>query len=142
MVGCVKGARAKQRQDGELAARGSCTGLKVSRLKLAACSASWVDPQPTPASSPSLPCFVPFPQASPAAPGAAASASPAAASSPGSGPPASLLLMAQCKASLSVCMLLLLKEYLKAAYSINSERIVAFATGGWLAGWAGVRLRV
>lgn len=35
--------------------------------------------------------------------------------------------MAQCKASLALSMLLLLKEYLKTAYSINSERIEAFS---------------
>ena len=33
-------------------------------------------------------------------------------------------------ATLALSMLLLLKEYIKAAYSVNSERIEAFATGG------------
>lgn len=37
--------------------------------------------------------------------------------------------MAQCKASLALSLLLLVKEYLKAAYSVNGERIVAFAAG-------------
>ncbi len=35
-------------------------------------------------------------------------------------------MIAQCKASLALSMLLLVKEYLKTAYSINSERIKAF----------------
>lgn len=46
--------------------------------------------------------------------------------SPGGGP-ASLAVIAQCKASLALSMLLLVKEYLKTAYSINSERIEAFS---------------
>lgn len=36
-------------------------------------------------------------------------------------------MIAQCKASLALSMLLLVKEYLKTAYSINSERIEAFS---------------
>ncbi|PRW45458.1 nipped-B isoform X2 [Chlorella sorokiniana] len=53
----------------------------------------------------------------------------AAPLSPGS-MPSSTALMAQCKASLALSMLLLVKEYLKTAYSINSERIEAFAAAG------------
>ena len=50
--------------------------------------------------------------------------------------------MSQCKASLALSLALLVKEYAKAAYSVNSERIEAFATGAWAVGGpcrAGVR---
>ncbi|PSC68988.1 nipped-B B isoform X2 [Micractinium conductrix] len=57
---------------------------------------------------------------SPGAPGAV----------PGSNGAASAAVMALCKASLALSMLLLLKEYIKTAYSINSERIEAFAKTG------------
>lgn len=64
-------------------------------------------------------------------------AAAAAGGSPAGRGTASGALMAQCKASLALSQLLLVKEYLKTAYSVNSERIEAFATGGWQGGQCG-----
>lgn len=69
-------------------------------------------------------------QASQAPPEDAAAA--AAGASPSASAPGSAALISQCKASLALSMLLLLKEYMKIAYSVNSERIEAFSTGGWV----------
>ena len=81
----------------------------------------------------SLPCCPPALQAQAAPTDAAATGgAPAAAAAPPAPPspaPSSHLVMVQCKASLALSMLLLLKEFVKGAYSVNSERIVAFATG-------------
>lgn len=61
-----------------------------------------------------------------AAAGAAAAAAGAEASRPAGSPAA--LLIAQCKASLALSMLLVLKDYLKQAYGLTSERVAAFGT--------------
>ncbi len=47
------------------------------------------------------------------------------------GPEAAL---AQCRASLALSMLLVLKDFLKKCYSINAERIAVFGPSGVLAG--------
>lgn len=67
---------------------------------------------------------------------------PQAEAPPAAGGPASAALVVQCKASLAVSLALLVKEFAKAAYSVNSERIEAFATGGWVVGWYGGWMRV